>query len=415
MRRRLQIDEVWISNISWFLVALALAFFVWLLATAEADPIQERQYASIPVQINSDPELTITYQSREAVSVTVRAPLSSLSKLTREDITVRAELRDLGAGTHSVELETSATRRAVVDPQPRQVTVTLEELLSQEVPIVADVSEIPPAGYEYDEPIFQRSQVTITGAATRVQSVTAVRAGIDLSGQRDTLEIDLRLTPIDADGNPVSGVTLDPQNVGVTVPVTLREDARIVSVEPDIDSDSLPEGYDVTSISYDPKTVMVIGPEDAMARLPDGLPTERITLEGITEDFDVAVPVLFDYEDLTLLGERTISVSVSVTALEETEIFEEIPVAVVGLDETLAAELVTDRVTVFVSGPRPIISALENDDISAVLDLNGFSPGTYDVALSVTSSEGQVESISHPEITVTISEQEPEDAENPAP
>ena len=415
MRRRLQIDEVWLSNISWFLVALALAFFVWLLATAEADPIQERQYASIPVQINSDPELTITYQSREAVSVTVRAPLSSLSKLTREDITVRAELRDLGAGTHSVELETSATRRAVVDPQPRQVTVTLEELLSQEVPIVADVSEIPPAGYEYDEPIFQRSQVTITGAATRVQSVTAVLAGIDLSGQRDTLEIDLRLTPIDADGNPVSGVTLDPQNVGVTVPVTLREDARIVSVEPDIDSDSLPEGYDVTSISYDPKTVMVIGPEDAMARLPDGLPTERITLEGITEDFDVAVPLLFDYEDLTLLGERTISVSVSVTALEETEIFEEIPVAVVGLDETLAAELVTDRVTVFVSGPRPIISALENDDISAVLDLNGFSPGTYDVALSVTSSEGQVESISHPEITVTISEQEPEDAENPSP
>ena len=415
MRRRLQIDEVWLSNISWFLVALALAFFVWLLATAEADPIQERQYASIPVQINSDPELTITYQSREAVSVTVRAPLSSLSKLTREDITVRAELRDLGAGTHSIELETSATRRAVVDPQPRQVTVTLEELLSQEVPIVADVSEIPPAGYEYDEPIFQRSQVTITGAATRVQSVTAVLAGIDLSGQRDTLEIDLRLTPIDADGNPVSGVTLDPQNVGVTVPVTLREDARIVSVEPDIDSDSLPEGYDVTSISYDPKTVMVIGPEDAMARLPDGLPTERITLEGITEDFDVAVPVLFDYEDLTLLGERTISVSVSVTALEETEIFEEIPVAVVGLDETLAAELVTDRVTVFVSGPRPIISALENDDISAVLDLNGFSPGTYDVALSVTSSEGQVESISHPEITVTISEQEPEDVENPSP
>ena len=415
MRRRLQIDEVWLSNISWFLVALALAFFVWLLATAEADPIQERQYASIPVQINSDPELTITYQSREAVSVTVRAPLSSLSKLTREDITVRAELRDLGAGTHSVELETSATRRAVVDPQPRQVTVTLEELLSQEVPIVADVSEIPPAGYEYDEPIFQRSQVTVTGAATRVQSVTAVLAGIDLSGKRDTLEIDLRLTPIDADGNPVSGVTLDPQNVGVTVPVTLREDARIVSVKPDIDSDSLPEGYDVTSISYDPKTVMVIGPEDAMARLPDGLPTERITLEGITEDFDVAVPVLFDYEDLNLLGERTISVSVSVTALEETEIFEEIPVAVVGLDETLAAELVTDRVTVFVSGPRPIISALENDDISAVLDLNGFSPGTYDVALSVTSSEGQVESISHPEITVTISEQEPEDAENPSP
>lgn len=415
MRRRLHTDDVWLSNISWFLVALALAFFVWLLATAEADPIQERQYASIPIQINFDPGLTVTYQSRESVSVMVRAPLSSLSRLTREDITVRAELRNLGAGTHSVELETSATRRATVDPQPRQITVTLEEILSQEAPIVPDIVENPPAGYEYDEPVFQRSQVTITGAASRVQSVTAVIAGLDLSSQRDTLETDLRLTPIDADGNPVSGVTLDPQIVAVTVPITLREDARIVSVEPDIDSDSLPEGYEVTSISYDPKTVMVVGPEEAMARLPDALPTERITLEGVTEDFDIDVPVLFDYEDLTLLGERTISVSVSVTAREETEIFEDIPVTVVGLGDNLNAVLVTDRVTVFVSGPLPVISTLTNEDISAVLDLNGLSPGTHDVALSVTSREGQVESVSHPDITVTITEKDANDGENPSP
>lgn len=415
MRRRLQIDDFWLSNISWFLVALALAFFVWLLATAEADPIQERQYATIPIQIDANPDLTITFQSRETVSVTVRAPLSSLSKLTREDITVRAELRDLGAGTHSVELESSATRRADVDSQPRQVTVTLEEILTQQVPVVLDVIENPPAGYEFDEPVFQTSQVTVTGAASRIDSVTSVLAGLDLAGQRDPLEADIRLTPVDADGNPVSGVTLDPQIVSVTVPITLREDARIISVEPDIDSDSLPEGYDVTSISYDPKTIMVVGPEDALARLPDGVPTERITLEGITEDFEVSVPVLFDFEDLTLHSDRTISVSVTVTALEATEIFEEVPVTVVGLDEALDAALVTDQVTVFVSGPLPIISALDNEDISAVLDLNGLTPGTYDVALSVTSSEGQVESVSHPEITVTITEQEPEDAENPLP
>jgi len=160
----------------------------------------------------------------------------------------------------------------------------------------------------------------------------------------------------------------------------------------------------------------VVGSAEALASLPDSLRTERITLEGRTEDFDIVVPVILNNDELTLLGERSVTVSVGITVRGTTLTFDNIPVTVIGLDEdVLEATLVTNQVTVFVSGPQPILSALEAEDIGAVLDLNGLASGTHDVPLTVTTSEGEIESVSHPEITVTITELVAEATEEPAP
>jgi YbbR domain-containing protein len=416
MRRRLQIRQEILNHLSWFLVSLSLAFFVWLLATIEADPIEERRFVQINIQMELDPNLTIVSQSRSSVSVIVRARESAMALLTNEDITIRADLGDLGVGTHTVELETSATRRAVVDPQPRQIIVELDERQSIAVPAISYIVNDPPAGYEYGEPVFSEPEVIVNGAASLVQQVVAARVRLDLIEQRDTLVADLRLVPVNSEGVVISGVDLIPETVTVTVPVALRGDVQVVSVEPVINSDTLPEGYDVTSISYDPQTVIVVGSAEALASLPDSLRTERITLEGRTEDFDIVVPVILNNDELTLLGERSVTVSVGITVRGTTLTFDNIPVTVIGLDEdVLEATLVTNQVTVFVSGPQPILSALEAEDIGAVLDLNGLASGTHDVPLTVTTSEGEIESVSHPEITVTITELVAEATEEPAP
>jgi len=415
--RKEQIKHTLLNNLSWFLAAWMLAFIVWLLATVEADPIQERTFSQIAIQVEVDSNLTIVSQTLDTANVIIHTQRSILSRLTAEDITVRADLRGFGAGVHTVELATDVTRHAIADPQPRQITVTLEEMLSLPIPVVPYIAANPPAGYVVSgDPVFGETEVILSGAASRVQRVVAARARLDLSSQRDTLEADVRLIPVDADGVTVAGVELLPATVRVTVTVNLREDVRIVPVEPDIDSDTLPEGYEVTSISYDPKTIMVVGSEEALAFLPDALSTEQITLDERTENFEVSVPILFDRDDLTLLGERTVTISISIAPLEITLPFENIPVTVIGLDQTrLQAELVTDRVRVFVKGPQSALSTLRTEDISAVLDLNGLPPGTYDVTLSVASSVGQIESVSHPAITVTITEIAPEQTETPQP
>ncbi len=80
---------------------------------------------------------------------------------------------------------------------------------------------------------------------------------VSLEGQRSTYEGDVRVIPVDADGNTVSGVTLDPQTVHVTIPVEARSDVREVRVQPNIVGE-LAEGYVLTpAFDYNPKTVVV--------------------------------------------------------------------------------------------------------------------------------------------------------------
>lgn len=417
MWEKIHLNRDLLHHISWFLGAFMLAFLVWVLATIEADPIQERRFSQVPIQLDYDPNLTIVESSRETVSVIVRATQSTLGRLTAEDITVRADLRNLTPGVqHTVELVTSTTRRAEADPQPRQITLTLEEIRSETVPIIPYVVESPPTGYQYGEPVLSESETTVRGAASYVQQVKAVRARLDFSGQRDTFQATLRLSAVDANGDPVSGVDLIPQNVTVTVPITLREDARILSVEPTIDADSLAEGYDVTSMSYDPKTIMVVGAKDALQALPDAITTQQISLDGHTADFEIKVPILFDYENITLLSDSSITVLIGIAALETTALFENIPITIIGLDTTrFQATPVTDRVTVFVRGTQAVLATLRPENITAILDLNGMPVGTHDVRLTVSATEGTVESVSRPEITVTIAELRPEETETPAP
>jgi YbbR domain-containing protein len=407
MPNNIRINPVLLNNTYWFMASLGLSFFVWIIASTQADPVQEYDFReSIPIQItNLTDGLMVVEQGKETVAVTVRAQQSVLDDLESDDIIVTADLDDLGAGTHIVELEAKASRRASIDTQPRQMTVILEEIRTQQVRVELDITQSPLRGYEYGEPLFSESQVTVSGAISQVQQVVAARARLDLSAQRDSLEEDVRLVAVDAEGNAVRDVEISPQNIVVSLPISRRADVREVAVYPDVVG-SLADGYDLTSFSYEPQTIFVVGEENALELLPDTLPTDIISLEGRTEDFEVNVPVVFPGASLPLLGDQVITVTIHIIAQETTTQFEAIPVQMVGLsDDNLSVEVIPAQVRVFINGPQSILEILNAEDISVVLDLNGYTPGTYTIAPQVSSTDGQIQSDNInvvEEITVTI-------------
>jgi YbbR domain-containing protein len=400
-------NRVLLNNLIWFVAALLMAFLVWVIATAQADPIQERRLPQqIPIQIDLDPGLIVVDQNTRNASVTVRAQQSVLSMLTTEDVIVRANLIGRGSGTHTVELETVMSRRAIADTQPRQITVTLEEVQTQQVEIVAHITAQPPPSYDLGGVSFSQSQVLASGAASRVRQVVAAQAVLDLGNQRANLELEARLTPVDADGRPVPEVTLEPQVIDVSVLIARRDDVSEVVVTPDIDVSSLPEGYVLLSINWEPKTVLVIGSQEELAALPQTLRTEIIDLTERSGDFEVSVPVVFPERPLPLLGDQTVTVTISISAQTVTRQFENVPVDTIGLEDNLQAQLIPERVTVLVTGPRTALEALQTQDIRAVVDLNGLATDTHDITPSVAGLQGEIGpqdvSILPATVTVTI-------------
>lgn len=400
MRRLL--NRTLIDNLIWFAGSLVFAFFVWVIATFQSDPIQQQRYPQlIEVHLVPDSGLLMTSPSvgSRVVSVVIRAPRSVLDLLTREEINISAELSGLGPGEHTVELQAKLARQqaVVVDMSPRQMRVTLEEAAQRQIPLRSLVVGEPPAGFSRDEPVFNvnLNQVLVSGAASKVDEVVAAQVELDLRQERNPLESDLRLIPVDAEGNPVSDVTLDPPIVGVQVNIRRRDDVREVSIRPNI-LGTPPKGYLMEAVSYEPQSVLVSGLPAQLVVLPETLTTEPIDLNERITSFEVTVPVVLP-ADLLLLSSQTVTISVEINPVISSRQFDVIPVEVLGLAEGLSGRLAPNQVSVLITGPQAQLDSLQNEDIRVVLDLNGLEAGNYTLAPSVAVGQGQI-----PDLSISI-------------
>lgn len=385
-------NRVVIDNLMWFAGSMLLAFLVWVIATLQSDPVRERVFNVIPIQIEPDRGLVITEQSRDSVAVVVRAPQSTLDQLNVDDIQVLASLAGLGEGSHRINLEPHISRRASADTSPRQISVTLEEAREQYVPIVADLVAQPPQGYEIaDDGIsFNVNQTLIGGPVSKVVQVTAARAVLNLSSERAPVENDYRLVPVDVSGELVEGLTLDPATVRATIPIQPRSDVREVRVTPNILADTLPEGYALTEITYAPEIILVGSTPDRLANVPGTFFTAPIDLSGRTMDFEQDVAVQLPDNNLLLIGNQTIRVSVGITPLVASRQFDRVPVDMIGLSSGLDAVITPSEVTILIIGPQRMVETLAQEELQVVIDLNGLGEGSYQLEPQITFTQGQM-------------------------
>ncbi len=410
--RNRQLNRTLVNNFLWFLASLGLAVFVWVLASTQADPVDIRRFTGIPIQYNLADNLVLVDSPRTSVRVNIRAQQSTLDLLQADDIVVSADLREFGPGTYTVELDTNIARRAVADTQPAQVTVTLETVESKLVEITTMVSDLPPLGFSRGETTLEVTQIRVTGAASLVEEVTQAQVDIDLSEQRVNYLQDLTINVLDADGNPVSGLTVEPQTVEVSIPVTQRDDVDIVGVEPDIDTETLESGYEITSFSFEPQNIIVSG---NLTTLPDTLLTERISLTGRTNDFSDTVAVQLP-ENILVLSERNVTVSIGISPIIMTRTLENVALTVIGLEPSLSPDLLVSEVDVIVTGPQAQIEELSATDVRAVIDLNGLTAGTYSLNPTATISQAETQIIpSTISVTLRNSVEITETAEPPGP
>jgi YbbR domain-containing protein len=378
-----------LNNLLWFIGSMALALVVWMVATLQNDPIrQERVQERIPVQMTADAGYLIISPSinNRAASVVVRAPSSVIALLSSDEIQIDADLTGLGTGEHVVELEASLDRQqaTVVDIFPRVIRVTIEEAAQRQIPLRPRIIGEPPVGYAREEPIFDinLNQVLVSGPASRVSEAVAAEAELDLRQQRNPLEVDARLVAVDAEGNVISDVTLEPAVVNIQVPIRRRDDVREISVSPNIQGQPA-EGYVLNALTYDPQTVLVSGLPTQLAALPDVISTEPIDLTGRTSSFEMSVPIPLP-DDLLVLSGQTINVSIEVSAITTSRQFDAVEIEVIGLDDILIARIAPSQVTVLLTGAVADIDRLTNSDVRAVIDLNGYTPGNYTLAPNIS-------------------------------
>ena len=218
--------EWFFRNLRTLFLALILALAVWVSAVTAADPDEVREYPRpVAVQIiGQDPGLVIVGSVPAMVTVTLRAPHSVWNQLNANDNQVRAilDLSGLQAGSHEVKIQTQVTARPVrvVSISMQSLQISLEPLATVSLPIQLSLLGEPAVGYAAGTPDMEPADVLLSGPESQIKQAASVRVDLSIAGLRQDVQNSLPAKVLDTTGKIVTGLTVSPENIQVSLPIT---------------------------------------------------------------------------------------------------------------------------------------------------------------------------------------------------
>lgn len=398
------------KNLPTFLTALILAITVWIIAVTASDPTEDRLYPfTVPVEvIGQNAGLVITSDIPSSISLRLSAPQSVWNILNNQQASVRAlvDLSGLEAGTHVVEvqIQISATPVKVISYSPNTITIRLENLASRVMQISLVTIGDPAVGYLAEDPVLETDQVTVTGPASQVNLVQEVRATLDINQAYDNINRTINLLVLDASENVIEDVNLSPERITVQQDINQRYGYRNVVVTVQVEG-QVADGYRLTNTSVFPPLVTVFSSDPQVVNeLPGYVNTVPLNLSGLKDDVDISLPLNLP-DGVSVVDDRTsVLVRLSVAAVQSSLPLANVPVEVTGLSPLLSAKLSPQTVTIILSGPLPLLDAINYDDIRVVIDMTDYEVGTYQLepVVELVPGEITVESIQPEVINIEV-------------
>lgn len=398
------------ANFRTFLLALVLGVAVWVSAVTSADPDEIRLYPNpVPLEIvGKAPSLIITSDVPDTVEVTLRAPRSVWEQLNATEHSVQAtlDLSGLEAGEHQVPVQFRVLARPyqIVLAVPETVTVRLEPVATRTLTIEKLVSGIPAIGYQAGEAVLSSDTVLISGPESLVNQAVRARVVINLSNARENLEQAIPIQILDETETVIRGLTLTPETVQVSVPVSQQGGFRDVAVKVVVTGQIAP-GYRLENISVFPPVVTVFASDpDLVASLPGVVETQPLDLQGADEDITTRLALNLP-QNVTLVGAQTVQVTVGISPIQTSLTLLNQEVHVIGLNEGLTARILPQTVDVIISGPLPTLDSLTPQDVIVTVDVSGLGPGTHQLTplVDILLENVEVESILPGTIEVVLS------------
>lgn len=398
----------WLAkNLSALILAFVLATVVWVAAVVTSDPNSVQTTKPIPIeQKNLGTNMLLIGEIPIFTRLTLEAPTSIWNQINSNSTLIKAwvDFSGLEAGEHTVpvnvQIDTSPVKILGIDPA--EVNFVLEPLMTREIPIQLEVIGEPPLGYKKEAAVINPTSVLITGPESTVEKVDQAKATLEIAGASQTVTSSVEIKVLSSTGEPLEGLSLNPQYATVTQPISLLRGFRNVAVKV-ITRGQVANGYRITNITVTPPTVTVSSADPLLINeIPGFIETEAIDLTNLTDDIEVNV-VLNLPEGVTMVREPSVFVQVGVAAIESSLTIP-LPVEILGIPSGLEAIISPPSVNVTISGPIPVLETLSPSSFRIVIDLTNMEPGVYQISpvLDLAPSQVRIEAILPESVEVVL-------------
>ncbi|MBE6787678.1 MAG: hypothetical protein E7537_04960 [Ruminococcaceae bacterium] len=377
--------------------SIFLAFVFWLLIVVKENPIIERSFANMTVNINLENTLVsengmniIGDISEQKFTVVVRGPTYLISSLKSEDFNLYASAASVDApGEYSLEVSATPVSAEkgyeILSITPLNIKVSFDYIDTKEFTLKALAEGVTAKeGLIAENAVVsgvETDTVSITGPRSVINKIDSVvaYAKVDKTlSVSETFDADIKL--YNAKGKKVKSenLTISETNVKVTVPISKK---KTVPVE--VDFSNLPKGFDKKSLSYsiDHEKVTIIGTPEAVAK------TKKIKLSPInisdisksTSSFDVSASLP---EGIRLLDNiEHFVVKFNINQYSE-KIMDVKDLKVENLGNGLKVSGAKIK-NVKICGPYSELRNLNSKDIYAVVDLTDKKAGEHSLEVQI--------------------------------
>jgi YbbR domain-containing protein len=376
------------ANYEWVLISLGLGFLIWMVASLDQNPVQQREFSeALRIEFIEDASGEVTRApnntlANRRVTVTLRAPRSTWDTINSDDIRVVADLRGLEPGTHTIELEGEIVNDdlpgRVISLSPPELSVELVAVSERLIQLNADIASQPSPEFLAEITACEPQQITVRGPAPEVDRVASAITRLDVADLSTSATVNGAIVLFNASGRPITTLTTEPETVICQVEISQRPDVVAVHVEANIIGD-VPDGFQlVEDYRIVPEEVLVTGDMTAIEAMQGVALTEPIDVTDQRENFSRNVSVQLPDGVTLVQPTQLVTVNININEQNATRTFDDIPVRVLNLDLGLIVELSPPTVSVDVTGPQSIISGLTAEDISATVDLEGRGEGRFE-------------------------------------
>jgi YbbR domain-containing protein len=259
------------------------------------------------------------------------------------------------------------------------------------------------------EPVVSQDSVTVTGQESSVVLVAAAEARVRIQPSGIDINQVVDLLAVDARGDVVPTVELQPSSVRVTIQIGSQLSTRALPVNPVVSGVPDP-GSLVAGITAAPLLVTVEAESALLATLVK-IDTKPVSIAGATSD--VVADVALDLPPgVTALGVTTVRVTASVRPQVGTRTFQ-VGVTLKNADPATRYDLGAGQVVITLGGPIGPLNALDGAALVAIVDVAGLGEGTHPVAPEVAVPPAlNVVALSPQEVSVIVT---PPSSPSPAP
>ncbi len=412
MKNKKQIKESLTSNLLLKLASLFIAFALWFVVIIIDDPVSDKSFTNIQVELVNTELLTDKGMMYEVLDnsdiikrVSFDAPKSIRDVIQQGDIVAQADFENLTA-TNTVAITFSCPKYSAdvsnISGNISNVKLNIENKKSKWVNIKYNITGEVAEGYIIGGILLDQNRLEIQGPESKIDLIEGAFIDVNVAGiySNSSSRYDVKLVTKEGEVVSYPSVSSNADSVKVTVDILATKEVPVEYQAMGVPAD----GYLATGvIEGNPSTVLVAGTQNVLKNVHSiTIPAEEINVTGAMDDYEQMVnvekylPADVIFADENFDGNAKVVVYIEKIA-EKTIPLDASMLRIEGVPDGFLVELapLTGK-SLKILGLRDELIELQTNELKGVIDFGAYMEaqgmealieGTYSVEAKFTLEE----------------------------